>query len=100
MRGARRLCSYAADREQDWAETCAAAVTAVRGYIRTRGLRALQDRLSGNSPWPAVADSDDPDTEPVIEPVSDDNGYIGRRSQESLLAGGNASEDARHREVG
>ena len=27
--------------------------------------------------------------------VNDDNGYVGRRSQESLLAGGNASEDAR-----
>ena len=46
-------------------------------------------------PWPAVPDSDDPDTGSIIEPVSDDNGYVGRRSQESLLAGGNASEDAR-----
>ena len=56
----------------------------------------LQSQLAGESEWPALPDSEDPNTDPVREAVQPDDGYVTRRTQESLLAGGtSAGNDAR-----
>ena len=68
---------------------------AIATYIRTQGLHVLRSRLAGESEWPALPDSEDPNTDPVREAVQEEDGYVTRRTQESLLAGGSASDDAR-----
>ena len=68
-----RRIAHDADLEQQWTDTCAMAVVAVGSYIRTSGLHVLQSRLVGESEWPALPDSEDPNTDPVREAVQVDD---------------------------
>ena len=74
------------DRSDEWTRVCDLAFAAVQQYRIAHGRRAIDQRLRGREDWPPVYGSEaNGASQPTREAIRADDGYIGRRAQESLL---------------